>query len=230
MVVLHFAHYIVLPALTNAHTLAAYPRELTEGTELTRSVAVDMLTSGGIDLRVHTDLSNQSLPSAIEPPTSGWTNYTFSSRAVLEMKPSGSLRRVCISTDFGPGPLPSVPNLLSMSKEQGNLRTPMNLIPSGMRWYLVTRGRCVGIFRGLHIAQPLVDGVSGATWRQVASKNEGSAQFMEALVAGAVYEVNDNGTASQVEPCRCDVDADAEGSTSGEKESREPKGRGTYVQ
>jgi hypothetical protein len=224
--VLHFAQQVVLPALTNAHTLAAYPRELAKGAELTRSVAVDMLTSGGLDLRFHTDLSSEDLPSSSKPPTSVWTNYTFSSRAVLEMKPSGSVRRVCISTDFGPGPLPTVPDLLSMSNARGDVSPAPHLIPTGLRWYLVTRGRRVGIFRGLHIAQPLVDGVSGAAWQRVTSQKAGTAQFMEALVSGVVYEVSDDGIAFQVEPCSCevDVDVDADADSSSKKGSRELEG------
>lgn len=69
----------------------------------------------------------------------------------------------------------------------------------------------MGIFRGLHIAQPLVDGISGAIWQRVASKKEGTKLFMEALSAGAVYQVNEDGMVTKVEQCMCDVDGEGSG-------------------
>jgi hypothetical protein len=70
--------------------------------------------------------------------------------------------------------------------------------PSTQRWYMVTRGRQVGVFQGLSNAQVHVEGLSGALWGRVASSEEGQEVFAKLLKEGGVYLIENNSTAIQV--------------------------------
>jgi hypothetical protein len=176
-----------------------------------------------LSIRVHTDLGGDSLSSRTERQLGAWTNYFLSGRALLEMTPSGSLRRLRVSTGLDSDPLPSVSELRAAKSRAGNAISSKlgssthaeetlafhrpdvcRKIPLDERWYLVTRGRQVGVFRGAHLAMPLVDGASGAVCIRVASKKKGIALFLEAVAAGGAQIINDDGTITLVEPCRCE--------------------------
>lgn len=168
-------------------------------------------------------------------------------RAILDMAAAGDLdlrhprmtnaNGICVVPSYvtpepGAGPAMSA----SSSADSGAAAGPSNIranfyvsTPASQRWYLVTRGRRVGVFQGNHIAQPLTEKVSGAVWHRVASEHEGAQQFTEALIAGAVAIADDEGgmvvVDAQIFGLGGAPDGDEEDGPGGEEQDGGPGGK-----
>ncbi|KAF5377852.1 hypothetical protein D9615_006706 [Tricholomella constricta] len=59
----------------------------------------------------------------------------------------------------------------------------------GRRWYVVTKGREVGVFAGWYATAPLVVSVSGACYARANSRSQAIADFAAALNAGLVSRI-----------------------------------------
>jgi hypothetical protein len=193
-------------------------------------VGLEMGTSGGIQCYIRSTALGDATPF-------DWTNYYFTSRAHLA-KATSAGARLSVKTFLGtdphslvpPGP-PSEDILLGSPVKSTNALSEEASLPtiaseseglrpittnfyvntlSTQRWYLVTRGRKVGVFQGVHKAKPLIDGVNNAAWCKVASKEEGQQKFYEALHAGDVYEHHSDGSVVKILPCVCEDEASAD--------------------
>jgi hypothetical protein len=73
-------------------------------------------------------------------------------------------------------------------------------VPVTQRWYIVTRGRKVGVFQGLMNAREQVKKISGALWGGVSSEQEGGIEFARCITKGQVWILEVKAAPVQVTP------------------------------
>jgi hypothetical protein len=166
---------------------------------------VDFASSGGFTMQVHTPFGT--------PPPIDFAECGFECTTVVSRSPTGATRLYVTSnyrTEHRPQALRSTFTLTTPPPSPANRGSAgdvspvgeQNCIrpPSNRRWYMVTRGRQVGVFQGLSNAEVHVHNVSGALWGKVVSEQVGRLEFERLLSAGRVWVIEPNNNAVQITP------------------------------
>jgi hypothetical protein len=203
------AHYFT--ALQD-HNLASFSSSFLARGE---RVKLDLYASGQLHLRVRT-------PSGITPPMN-FADCDFCTSATLLREPGGTTHLDTYSSfrtdhqpaapEYVPGTAPPSAGPTPPASPTFNTRTNATAsanetaaspvyVPtsSTQRWYMVSRGRQVGVFQGLSNAQKHVLGVSGPVWGRVASEHDGRVEFASLLADGAVWIIESSDVVTKVTP------------------------------